>query len=144
MTLVDELERLWNAQLIVKLEVTDGDVWHPDYDLQGEPVQVHVATGDPDFCKAAVTLVNKLPAILEALRTQALLSEALEALEPFAAQQAEWSYRLPDTQGFGVICLSSPADGEIVVDADMTMGDLRRARNAAKKLRDALTQKEKR
>ena len=53
-----------------------------------------------------------------------------EALKPFASQCDQWAYRLPDTQGFGLICLSSPADGDIVMDADITMGDLRRARAA--------------
>jgi len=53
-----------------------------------------------------------------------------EALKPFAAQCDQWAYRLPDTQGFGLICLSSPADGDIVMDADITMSDLRRARAA--------------
>jgi len=50
-----------------------------------------------------------------------------EALKPFASQHAKWSDRLPDTQRFAVMCLSSPADGDIVMDADITMADFRRA-----------------
>jgi hypothetical protein len=49
------------------------------------------------------------------------------ALEPFVSQHAKWSERLPDTQRFAVMCLSSPADGDIVMDADITMADFRRA-----------------
>ena len=53
------------------------------------------------------------------------------ALEPFTSQHAKWSERLPDTQRFALMCLSSPADGDIVMETDITMGDFRRAALAA-------------
>ena len=94
----------------------------------------------PDAANAAliVALRNNLPAILEALRTQSLLREALSALEPFAKEAAEWGVNgkpLPDDFQIEVREAGYPA-----TPALFNLGDLRRARAAADEIRASLTQ----
>jgi hypothetical protein len=96
-----------------KFEQTNGDVWYADYDRQGEPCQVHVASGEENFITAAVSAVNALPGLLE----------CVEALRPFAALA---EIVLPahadrtDDRGF---YKASGEGGEAVI----TLGDLRKA-----------------
>ena len=80
-------------------------------------------------------------AALSALPERELLAEALEALAPFAKEAAEWGVNgkpLPDDFQIEVREAGYPA-----TPALFNLGDLRRARAAADKLRAALEQQQK-
>lgn len=76
--LAEEIEGLVKLMLGCELHHTNGDVWYADVDRQGEPVQVHVASGQQDFIAAAVALVNSAHTIISALREAGEMREALE------------------------------------------------------------------
>jgi hypothetical protein len=61
-----------------------------------------------------------------------------EALKPFAAMADNWSQNFNDTQGFSTMPLPNYRAGDMQFQAEYTMGDLRRARAAADKIRAAL------
>ncbi len=85
-----------------------------------------------DFARTAIT------AYLCAMPQRELLAEALEALAPFAKEAAEWGVNgkpLPDDFQIEVREAGYPA-----TPALFNLGDLRRARAAADKIRASLTQ----
>jgi hypothetical protein len=108
------------ARAIIEARFADDD---DGYDMP-------VTDYDRDLARAA----------LSAMPQRELLREALEALEPFAKEGANWSPNFPDTQGFSTKTMPNYEAGDLAFQPAYTMGDLRRARAAADKIRAAMEQ----
>ncbi len=114
----DDVERVARAIAMHRTPAyADDKIWAEDIELQRRSIN-------------PASSFNLARAALSAMPLRELLHEALEALTPFASDADLWSG--PDR-----LTLVEPAPG--YSDA-LNVGDLRRARAAADKIRAALTQ----